>query len=53
MKVVAPRKTWMKDMCEWTDLDTYGKAKRAAEERRIGSLRLENIDTKSTKERVK
>ena len=53
MKVGAPRKSWMKDMCEWTGLDTNDKVKRERRKGRIGGLRLEIIDTKSTKERVK
>src|SRR2546425_10328855 len=37
-----PRRTWMKDIIEWTGLGDYGKVKRAAEERR--SWRLIVVD---------
>src|SRR5437868_11988656 len=32
-KVGALRRTWMKDVCEWTVMDRYGKVKREAEKR--------------------
>ena len=41
-KVGRPRRTWMKDIIEWTGLGDYGKVKRAAEERR--SWRLIVVD---------
>ena len=28
-----PRRIWMDDITEWTDLKTYGEAKRIAEDR--------------------
>jgi len=37
-KVGRPRRTWMKDIIEWTGLGDYGKIKRAAEERRVWRL---------------
>src|SRR3989442_3191743 len=33
-KVDESRRTWMKDIIEWTGLGDYGKVKRAAEERK-------------------
>ena len=41
-KVGRPRRTWMKDIIEWTALGDYGEVKRAAEERR--SWRLIVVD---------
>ena len=41
-KVGRPRRTWMKDIIEWTRLGDYGKVKRAAGERR--SWRLIVVD---------
>ena len=37
-KVGRPRRTWMKDIIEWTGLGDYGKVKRAAEERKCWKL---------------
>src|SRR3989442_5930092 len=37
-KVGTPRRTWMKDIIEWTGLGDYGKVKRAAEERKSWKL---------------
>ena len=37
-KVGRPRRTWMKDVIEWTGLGDYGKIKRAAEERKSWKL---------------
>ena len=37
-KVGRPRRTWMKDIIEWTGLGDYGKVKRAAEERKSWKL---------------
>ena len=48
----------MKDMCEWTGLDTYDKVKRAAEERenwrlKIGKYRYKVDKRKSKVRKVK
>ena len=32
-KVGSPRRTWINDMLDWTEIETYAKVKRAAEER--------------------
>ena len=53
MKVGAPRKTWMKDMCEWTGLDTYDKVKRAAEERENWRLKIGKYRYKVDKRKKK
>ena len=37
-RVGGPRRTWMKDIIEWTGLRDYGKVKRAAEERKSWKL---------------
>ena len=42
----SPRRTWMKDVCEWTGLGTYERVKRAAEEKKswkriVVNLRIE------------
>ena len=41
-KVGRPRRTWMKDIIEWTGFGDYEKVKRAAEERK--SWRLIVVD---------
>ena len=41
-KVGRPRRTWTKDIIEWTGLGDYGKVKRTSEERR--SWRLIVVD---------
>jgi len=48
-KVGCPRRTWMKDICEWTDLGTYEQVKRTAEKREewksiVVNLRLSEDD---------
>src|SRR6266403_3425972 len=37
-KVGRPRRTWLKDIIEWTGVGDYGKIKRAAEERKSWRL---------------
>ncbi len=50
-KVGSPRRTWIKDMLDWTGIETYDKVKRAAEEReRAGEVWLADIDIKSRDE---
>ena len=36
-------RTWMKDICEWSLLDTYDKVKRAAEDRKRRKLIVVNL----------
>src|SRR3989441_3060460 len=42
-KVGRPRRTWLKDIIEWTGLGDYGKVKRAAEERKSWKLIVVNL----------
>ena len=37
-KVGRPKRTWLKDIIEWTGLGNYGKVKRAAEETKSWKL---------------
>ena len=38
-----PKRIWMDDICEWSLLDTYGKVKRAAEDRKRWKLIVVNL----------
>jgi hypothetical protein len=42
-KVGAPRSTWMKDVCGWTGMDSYGKVKREAENRESWKFMVVNL----------
>src|SRR6267154_1126329 len=42
-KVGAPRRVWMKDIMDWTDLGKYIMVKRAAEERASWRLIVVNL----------
>jgi hypothetical protein len=42
-KVGAPRSTWMKDVCGWTGMDSYGKVKRKAEYRESWKFMVVNL----------
>ena len=45
-KVGAPRRTWMKDICEWTGKDTYEKVKETAENRKSWKRIVVNLRDK-------
>ena len=53
MKEGAPRRTWMKDICEWTGLGSYNKVKRAAEERESWRFKIGRYGHKVDKKRRK
>src|SRR5207247_3593960 len=42
-KVDCPIRIWMKDICKWSDLVTYEKVKRAAEDRKRWKLIAANF----------
>ena len=42
-KVGCPIRIWMNDICDWSLLGTYGKVKRAAEDRKRWKLIVVNL----------
>jgi len=50
-KVGSPRRTWIKDMLDWTRIETYDKVNRELQRReRAGEVWLADIDIKSRDE---
>lgn len=42
-KVGGPRRTWIKDICDWTGMSKYDKVKRAAEEKESWKLKVATL----------